>query len=86
MNNLKYLHIGSGAGIIDTDKVSQLGKLKVLTLENIEKTQDYSFLNDLINLEFLSIEGGLNSVPVMNGLDAFIGHLINLRFLHVIAM
>ena len=44
MNNLEYLHIGSGAGIIDIDKISQLGRLKDLTLENIKKTQDYSFL------------------------------------------
>lgn len=56
---LKYLRIGSSAGVQSILPLANLTKLEVLQIENFKKITDYSPLAKLTNLRFLSIEGGM---------------------------
>lgn len=57
LQELEYLHIGSGASVLSVEPVAELKKLVVLSVENFQKINDYSTLVALDNLELLSIEG-----------------------------
>jgi hypothetical protein len=78
ISNLEYLHVGSGASILDVVEISRLKKLKVLKLENTKRTTNYSFLKNLTDLEFLELGGAMYSVLKIDTLDDFIGHLTKL--------
>lgn len=57
LQELEYLHIGSGAGVLSVDPIAELKNLVMLSVENFQKINDYSALAALDNLEVLSIEG-----------------------------
>ena len=55
--NLEYLHIGSGAGVLRIEPLSELKKLVALSVQNFQKINDYYALTAHDDLELLSIEG-----------------------------
>lgn len=57
LQNLEYLHIGSGAGVLSIESLSKLKNLVALSVENFQKINDYHALAALDNLELLSIAG-----------------------------
>lgn len=57
LQELEYLHIGSGAGVLSVEPIAELKNLVMLSVENFQKINDYSALVALDNLELLSIEG-----------------------------
>lgn len=57
LQELEYLHIGSGAGVLSVEPLAELKKLVMLSVENFQKINDYSALVALDNLELLSISG-----------------------------
>lgn len=73
LQELEYLHIGSGASVLSIEPVSELKKLVVLSLENLQKINDYYALTKLKHLELLSIEGDVLAPRYI--------HINNLNFL-----
>lgn len=59
LQELEYLHIGSGAGVLSIEPLSELKNLVMLSVENFQKINDYHTLSALGNLELLSIEGNV---------------------------
>lgn len=57
LQELEYLHIGSGAGVLSVEPLAELKNLVMLSVENFQKINDYSALVALNNLELLSISG-----------------------------
>lgn len=57
LQELEYLHIGSGAGVLNIESLAKLKNLVALSVENFQKIKDYHALVALDNLELLSIEG-----------------------------
>lgn len=57
LQELEYLHIGSGAGVLSVEPVSELKNLAALSVENFQKINDYHALAGLDHLELLSIAG-----------------------------
>ena len=57
LQELEYLHIGSGAGVISIEPFAELKNLVMLSVENFQKINDYSALVALDNLQMLSISG-----------------------------
>ena len=74
LQELEYLHIGSGAGVLNIESISKLKNLVALSVENFQKINDYSVLVALNNLELLSIEG--------DGLSQKYINIDSLDFLH----
>ena len=74
LQNLEYLHIGSGNGVLSIAPLAQLKNLVVLSVENFQKIIDYRPFTVLKNLELLSIEG--------DGLSPKYIHIDSLDFLH----
>ena len=74
LQELEYLHIGSGNGVLSIEPLAQLKNLVVLSVENFQKIMDYRPLTALENLELLSIEG--------DGLSPNYIHIDSLDFLH----
>lgn len=63
--NLKYLYIGSGAGVKDITCLGNLKNLIVLYVENFKRIEDYSPLAILEKLEQLVISGPiLGKTPI----------------------
>ncbi len=59
LQELEYLHIGSGAGVLSIEPLLELKNLVMLSVENFQKINDYHALTALGNLELLSIEGNV---------------------------
>lgn len=57
LQELEYLHIGSGAGVLSVEPLAELKNLVMLSVENFQKINDYSALVALDNLEMLTISG-----------------------------
>lgn len=57
LSKLKFLYIGSGAGVRDITSLGKLKNLIVLYVENFKRVDDYSPLKDLDQLEQLVISG-----------------------------
>lgn len=73
LQNLEYLHIGSGAGVQSIAPIALLSGLIALSVENFQKIRDYSALAELKCLESLCIEG--------DGLGPQYIHVDSLNFL-----
>lgn len=81
LENLEYLHIGSGASVQSIEPIAHLQNLVALSVTNFQKIDDYSILTNLKKLESLSIEGdsfGPGYIHV-NSLD-FLKDMPQLRF------
>ncbi len=59
LKNLKFLYIGSGAGVQDITSLGNLKNLIVLYIENFKRIEDYSPIAALDKLEQLIISGPL---------------------------
>jgi len=59
LQSLKFLHIGSGAGVTDIQPMCNLKSLVVLNVENFKRVEDYSALTALENLEELVIQANI---------------------------
>ena len=57
LKQLKYLYIGSGAGVRDITSLGKLENLIVLHVENFKRIEDYSVFITLRKLEQLIISG-----------------------------
>lgn len=57
LKRLKYLYIGSGAGVRDITSLRNLKNLIVLFVENFKRIEDYSLITALEKLEQLVISG-----------------------------
>ena len=57
LQELEYLHIGSGAGVLSIEPLAELKNLVKLSVENFQKINDYTPLVALNHLELLSISG-----------------------------
>ncbi|MCL2147403.1 MAG: hypothetical protein FWH52_06310 [Synergistaceae bacterium] len=57
LQNLRYLYIGSGAGVQDIAALGKLKSLIVLYVENFKRIEDYSPITTLDKLEQLIISG-----------------------------
>lgn len=81
LQNLEYLHIGSGAGVQDIEPIASLSNLVALSVENFQKINDYSIFSKLEKIESLSIEGdGLGPQYIqVDSLD-FLRNMPQLRF------
>jgi len=66
---LKFLHVGSGAGVESLAPLDELKSLVVLSIENFKKIEDYSPLSDLDNLEQLYIHSSILVRIYMNDLE-----------------
>lgn len=85
LNHLEQLYLGNAAGIDDATPIMSLENLKVLSVENLKKITNYSFLQCLSRLESLSIVGGMYSRPIINDLQ-FVSKLTQLRSFSLVAM
>lgn len=83
LQELKYLHIGSGAGVESIQSIATLKKLIALSVENFQKISDYSSFSKLKNLECLYIQGdGLSPKYIhVDSLD-FLKDMKQLRFFY----
>jgi len=75
---IKFLLIGSGAGVQDITPLSKLKSLVVLTVENFKRIEDYSQLIALGNLEQLEIRSTMLGHTVIKDLE-FLRDMPNLR-------
>ncbi len=73
LQKLEYLHLGSGAGVLCIEPLTELKELVALSVENFQRIRDYSSLTALQALELLSIEG--------DGLSPRYIHIDSLDFL-----
>lgn len=65
LKKLKFLYIGSGAGVRDIASLGNLKNLIVLYVENFKRIEDYSLLTALDKLEQLVISGPiLGNTPI----------------------
>ena len=75
---LKFLFIGSGAGVLDIAPICKLKSLVVLSVENFKRIEDYSALTALENLEQLEIRANALGRIAMKDLE-FLRKMPNLR-------
>jgi len=75
---LKYLFIGSGAGVLDISPICEMKSLVVLYVENFKRIEDYSPLIALENLEQLQIGSAILGRIPMQDLE-FLREMPNLR-------
>ena len=78
LKRLRYLYIGSGAGITDITPLARLERLVVLHVEGFKKVEDYSPLANLKNLEQLVISGPNLGLTPVSDLE-FLKDMPNLR-------
>ena len=81
LTKLRYLSLGSGAGVSSIEPISKLSSLVAISVENFQKIVDYSPFAMLKNLESLSICGdGLGPKYIqVDSLD-FLIQMKQLRF------
>ena len=77
LKRLKYLYIGSGAGVRDITTLGNLKTLIVLHVENFKRMEDYSLLTALDKLEQLVISGPILGKTPIKDLD----FLVNMQSL-----
>lgn len=83
LSKLKYLYIGSSAGIESIEPLTNLENLEVLFIENFKKISDFSSLKSLSKLKVLSIEGGMYTMQKVHSLE-FISNLSSLEYLSIV--
>jgi len=80
--DLRYLHIGSSAGVESIEPLGRLTGLRWLDLENFKKISRLDPLSNLTGLDGLSVEGSMWTTQRVETL-APIGALTRLRFLSI---
>jgi len=78
LQSLKFLFIGSGAGVQDITPICNIKSLVVLRVENFKRIEDYSALAGLENLELLDIGSNILGRIPMKDLE-FLREMPNLR-------
>lgn len=75
---LKFLYVGSGAGVQDIAPICKMESLVALNVENFKKVEDFSALTALKNLETLMIQSTIMGRIIMKDLE-FLRDMPNLR-------
>jgi len=78
LHSLKFLLVGSGAGVQDITPICSMKSLVVLSVENFKRVEDYSPLTALENLEQLAIHANILGRIVIKDLE-FLHKMPNLR-------
>ena len=78
LQSLKFLLIGSGAGVQDLTPICNMKSLVALEVENFKRIEDYSTLAALQNLEQLTIRATILGRIVIKDLE-FLREMPNLR-------
>ena len=69
LSKLKFLYIGSGAGVCNISSISKAKALVGLSLENFKRIEDYSLLTSLPNIAMLDIFSNLFGRIAVKDLD-----------------
>lgn len=81
LQELEYLHIGSGRSVSSLEPISKLEKLVALSIENFQQIDDYTPLAHLKHLESLALEGDFAAPKILKVQSLeFLRHMIQLRF------
>ena len=81
LQELKYLHIGSGRSVSSLEPISRLVNLVALSIENFQQIDDYAPLTNLKHLESLALEGDFASPKILKVRSlGFLRHMKQLRF------
>ena len=81
LQELEYLHIGSGRSVSSLEPISKLENLVALSIENFQKINDYTPLANLKYLESLSLEGDFAAPKILKVQSlGFLRHMKQLRF------
>ena len=82
LQELEYLHIGSGRSVSSLEPISRLVNLVALSIENFQQIDDYTPLANLKHLESLALEGDFASPKILKVQSlGFLRHMKQLRFL-----
>ena len=65
LQELEYLHIGSGRSVSSLEPISRLVNLVALSIENFQQIDDYAPLANLKHLESLALEGDFASPKIL---------------------
>lgn len=65
LQELEYLHIGSGRSVLSLEPISRLVNLVALSIENFQQIDDYAPLANLKHLESLALEGDFASPKIL---------------------
>ena len=81
LQELKYLHIGSGRSVSSLEPISKLENLVALSIENFQQIDDYTPLAHLKHLESLALEGDFAAPKILKVQSLeFLRHMKQLRF------
>jgi len=81
LQELEYLHIGSGRSVSSLEPISKLENLVALSIENFQKIEDYTPLAHLKHLESLALEGDFAAPKILKVQSlGFLRHMKQLRF------
>ena len=81
LQELEYLHIGSGRSVSSLEPISRLENLVALSIENFQKIDDYTPLAHLKHLESLALEGDFAAPKILKVQSlGFLRHMKQLRF------
>lgn len=87
LKNLNLLYIGSGAGVISVAPISELAQIKGLYIENFKKVVNFSSLQNLNQLESLTICGdGLGPQYIKVDSIEFLKSMQQLRFFNFLTV
>lgn len=82
LKKLKYLYLGNCA-VLDIEFIKNLKQLRALYLNEFNKVQDFTIINNLTDLEELGINGGYARSLKLESIE-FIKNLSNLKELSLI--
>lgn len=81
LQELEYLHIGSGRSVSSLEPISRLVNLVALSIENFQQIDDYAPLANLQHLESLALEGDFAAPKILKVQSLeFLRHMKQLRF------
>ena len=81
LQELEYLHIGSGRSVSSLEPISRLVNLVALSIENFQQIDDYALLANLKHLESLALEGDFAAPKILKVQSLeFLRHMKQLRF------
>ena len=81
LQELEYLHIGSGRSVSSLGPISRLVNLVALSIENFQQIDDYVPLANLKHLESLALEGDFAAPKILKVQSLeFLRHMKQLRF------
>lgn len=81
LQELEYLHIGSGRSVSSLEPISRLVNLVALSIENFQQIDDYAPLANLKHLESFALEGDFAAPKILKVQSlGFLRHMKQLRF------